>query len=300
MAGPRETRLAAEVAADKRLQRRSGALRVLLLLGRHTDRDGWCRRSQARMADELGVRRAAVVSAIATLKRLGWLEVKAERRADGGNASASYRIVVPVAQPDLFAEPKPLQRRTPRTRSTSRAPESFNESGPDSSNESAPESFNESAIEERPLRERPLSERTTPHSAGEPGGGRGHHEALERQLREAGGAALDPTSTALMVLSEPLRWLAGGCDLEADILPVVRALAGRKPPASIRTWLFFEAAVIEARDRRTTSVRAPPDALPDNVTVLPPATGGHHARQPTRADAIDAAIRKLRGTSGGE
>lgn len=73
---------------------------------------------------------------------------------------------------------------------------------------------------------------------------------LETRMREAGGEALNTVSTGLLVLAEPLRWLAAGCDLELDILPIIRARCQNRRPGSVRSWGLFADAVYEARDRR--------------------------------------------------
>jgi hypothetical protein len=52
------------------------------------------------------------------------------------------------------------------------------------------------------------------------------------------------------VLSEPSRWLANGCDLEKDILPVIRARAAKAPHGSIRSWGYFTQAVADAKAAR--------------------------------------------------
>jgi len=49
-------------------------LQVLCLLGRHTKQNGWCRRSQVRMARELRCGRATVQRSIERLVDAGWLE----------------------------------------------------------------------------------------------------------------------------------------------------------------------------------------------------------------------------------
>jgi len=73
---------------------------------------------------------------------------------------------------------------------------------------------------------------------------------LADALWEAGGAALDATSTGLMVLSRPLSWGQEGCDFEQDVLPAIRAACARASPGSIRSWKYFDQAVADAKARR--------------------------------------------------
>jgi hypothetical protein len=84
------------------------------------------------------------------------------------------------------------------------------------------------------------------------------HARLEKAVRAAAGAALDRRrERELSVLSEPLSWLAAGCSEELDILPVLRAIGQRAPPGSVKSWNYFTAAVMGARDRRRTVIEAP-------------------------------------------
>ena len=75
-------------------------------------------------------------------------------------------------------------------------------------------------------------------------------DRLADSLWEAGGAALDQTSTELMVLTRPLAWLEAGCDLEADILPAIRAACARASPQRIRSWKYFEQPIADAKANR--------------------------------------------------
>jgi hypothetical protein len=64
----------AGAVTDARLEPRD--LQVLCLLGRHTNDNGWCRRSQVRMARELRCGRASLQRSIERLVEAGWLEKK--------------------------------------------------------------------------------------------------------------------------------------------------------------------------------------------------------------------------------
>lgn len=79
-------------------------------------------------------------------------------------------------------------------------------------------------------------------------------DGLERELRAAAGTALNVASPSLLVLAPILAMLRPGhgppCDVEADLLPTIRALAAKARPGSVQTWGYFVGAVTEARDRR--------------------------------------------------
>src|ERR1700761_976854 len=79
------------------------ALRVLALLGRHSDDNGWCRRSQVRMAKELGCSRGTIQNALDLLigheNGMGYVERREETRPGVApeegrhpHCSYSYRV----------------------------------------------------------------------------------------------------------------------------------------------------------------------------------------------------------------
>lgn len=71
-------------------------LKVLALLGRHTDNAGWCTRSQVKMARELGCGRGTVQRSIVRLVDAGYLEVRPIVRENGGDAAAEYRVLFDI------------------------------------------------------------------------------------------------------------------------------------------------------------------------------------------------------------
>jgi hypothetical protein len=82
---------------------------------------------------------------------------------------------------------------------------------------------------------------------------------LENQLREAAGECLNSASPSLFVLSDVIGWMADGADLQADILPAIRAASRRA--AGVSSWRYFAQAVANARDRRKAGL-PPPDQAP--------------------------------------
>lgn len=83
MSGPRYSIIPAAAVVDPRLEGRD--LQVLALLGTHTNEDGWCRRSQVKMAEQLRVARSTVQAALRRLGEAEYVEVKIECRRDGGD-----------------------------------------------------------------------------------------------------------------------------------------------------------------------------------------------------------------------
>ena len=96
MSGPRFSIIPAAAVTDARLEPRD--LQVLCLLGKHTDNNGWCSRSQVKMAGELRCGRATVQRAIARLVEVGYVEHRPLLRRDGGDRAHDYRVV--LDQPD--------------------------------------------------------------------------------------------------------------------------------------------------------------------------------------------------------
>lgn len=317
--GPRYAILPADVMTDPAV---SGTdLRVLALLGRHIDKAGWCTRAQGRMASELKIARGTLQRALARLTEAGYVEVSATRRRDGGQGANRYRVVLDAQsrsdQLDLFAGSdlakdespmdEPADRLAPvhsagRRASTcgrakgqkaavagappaspARHPLPHLSEAPPASPMRHPLPHLGEAPSNVPFDNDPLHERPPSGSGGE-GAREGSvdHDDLDEALREAAGGAIDPVHPGLIVLSEVYAWLGAGCDLQADILPTVRALAARHRGPPIRSWRYFARAVIEARDRRATlttvSVAPASEAAADsNVVIFEPKGRRHDA-----------------------
>ena len=88
--GPRLSIVPPAAAFDTRLEALD--VRVLLVFGAHTDKQGWCSRSQVKMAQQLGCGRATLQRAIRRLCDAGYLEQKPVVRKDGGDRAHEYRV----------------------------------------------------------------------------------------------------------------------------------------------------------------------------------------------------------------
>lgn len=104
------------------------------------------------------------------------------------------------------------------------------------------------------------------------------YDKLSEILFTTANGAMARGLAGLEVLSEPIRWLEGGCDLDLDVIPVIKARASRAAPGSIKAWKYFSSGVFEARDRRT----AP---LADNQPIDNHRRSGH--TQPTKEENDD-------------
>lgn len=85
------------------------ALRVLVALAGHADRDGWTFVSPSAVGDLIGVKRQAVVRQIAALERTGYVVTKRRQYASGAERTAMRRVIL---RPDSGVQPDiaPVQR----------------------------------------------------------------------------------------------------------------------------------------------------------------------------------------------
>lgn len=105
MNAPRFSIIPAGAVTDRSLEARD--LQVLCLLGRHTDKAGWCVRSQVRMAREINTSRASLQNSLDRLCEAGWLEKKrldTEVEQAGGRPSRSYAYRVCLDRDDYAFE----------------------------------------------------------------------------------------------------------------------------------------------------------------------------------------------------
>jgi hypothetical protein len=87
----------------------------------------------------------------------------------------------------------------------------------------------------------------------------------------------DETKTpGLLSLSDPIRWVEGGCDIDTDIIPTLREFAAKgKVP---RSWAYCSDAVFEARDRRLRPAPALRDRPQSTSPPRVPRNAGEAAR----------------------
>ncbi len=101
MSGPRLSIIPARAATDPALKPRD--LQVLCVLGRHTDDLGWCRKSQVKMADEMGCARSTVFDAIERLVKAGYIERHVQEEESGRDSPHVYRVILDLRHPDPAA-----------------------------------------------------------------------------------------------------------------------------------------------------------------------------------------------------
>lgn len=103
MRSPRLSIIPARAATDPSLQPRD--LQVLCVLGRHTDDYGWCRRSQVRMATEMGCAHSTVRAAIGRLVDAGYLERHVQETESGRDSAHLYRVILDPVHPAIETVP---------------------------------------------------------------------------------------------------------------------------------------------------------------------------------------------------
>src|SRR5436305_11539127 len=111
MTKPRYSIIPAAAVTDPRLEGRD--LQVLCLLGRHTNKLGWCFRSQVEMAQELDCARSTVQLSLSRLIAAGWIETRSCAVTDSGRpyASYAYRVRMDHDDPDIAPSDDEIEAR---------------------------------------------------------------------------------------------------------------------------------------------------------------------------------------------
>ncbi|WCK12358.1 helix-turn-helix domain-containing protein [Agrobacterium tumefaciens] len=91
MSNARFSIIPAWIVTDPRLK--GIDLKVLCLLGSFTNAEGWCRRSQVKMADELNCGRSTVQGSLNRLYEIGVVEKRIVESRDGRDSAHYYRVI---------------------------------------------------------------------------------------------------------------------------------------------------------------------------------------------------------------
>ncbi|MBB3288172.1 MULTISPECIES: helix-turn-helix domain-containing protein [unclassified Rhizobium] len=101
MSNARFSIIPAWIVTDMRLK--GSDLKVLCLLGTYTNKEGWCRRSQVKMAEQLGCGRSTVQDSLNRLANIGAVEKRKVDSADGRDSAHWYRVILDrVLGADVF------------------------------------------------------------------------------------------------------------------------------------------------------------------------------------------------------
>lgn len=234
---------------------------LLILLANFADEAGECYPTYEKLSEMSELSYRAVQDNIAKLENLGLIERRRDRLPNGTLGVSRYRLCLHVLSVTTHRQEMPVE--------------------PPASDAGSPPADNDiSHRQELPVNKEPPVEPNTTLNA------RARLDEIERELTQAAGPALDPTSIGLHVLSDPLAWLHSGADLHLDIVPTIRARCAKARPGSIRAWAYFSQAIADARDRR--------------MRGLPPASeivslnGEKRHGTPTTSDLLRAAAADLR------
>lgn len=184
---------------------------VLVTLANYADENNSCFPGQARIAEDTGMCIRSVKTCLKKLEEDGYISRESRQRQNGSRTSDRYRLH--IIQGANHAPPK--VQTVPIQGAGDAPPEP---------------SLNR--------------KETILHCAGDP------LDNLARDINEAAGGAINPIHPNILMLTVPLKWIEEGCDLERDILPVIKALCQDKTPDSIKTWNYFTGAVADARANR--------------------------------------------------
>lgn len=106
-------------------------------------------------------------------------------------------------------------------------------------------------------------------------------DAAKPILRDGGMSA-----TLMGTSSEIAKWLKDGCDIDADILPVIEAAVAKG--AVVSSWKFFSQSIVDAKASREAPL---PTAVPKGVSTHA-ADRNRTARYPTKHDRLQAVVAK--------
>lgn len=220
MSGPRLSIIPADAVLDPRLKARD--LQVLCVFGKHSDKAGWCCRSQVKMAREMNCARSTVQASIERLVAAGWLQkrvLSTPHEAGERDSAHEYRVVLDVPDQTLDVVSTPADTSAPLP-VQNRHPLPIHESAP---------------------------MLTTPSLTKQQPRGKFDLDSLSEKLIEAAGDKIQPHGS--IVLAPILGLIEGGCDLETDILPTIRARAAKltRPAGS---WAYFVQPIREAYEAR--------------------------------------------------
>ncbi len=101
MSNARFSIIPAWIVTDARLK--GSDLKVLCLLGTYTNKEGWCRRSQVKMAEQLSCGRSTVQDSLNRLSDIGAVEKRKVDSVDGRDSAHWYRVILDrVVGADVF------------------------------------------------------------------------------------------------------------------------------------------------------------------------------------------------------
>lgn len=281
---PRYSIIPAGAVTDRRLERSD--LRVLCLLGCHSDKLGWCEpSSQSALAAMIDCSRQTFQRSIARLVDAGWVQTRATCVSQGGRSYASYayRVLMDRDDPSIVLSGYEVTAPTPDDPAHRWA------TLPTQAGQPCPRMHGQQEDDQAETKKDDSdSARREGHS----------NDAAEIAEEIAEIAGVDPAKHAAWFIAGPAlivqRWLDGGYLRWHLIEGVKRGMAKRaSPPDDIRYFGKLWSRVRGEAETPVPQAQAPPTTT--NKTRGMPRPGSREDRQERTADALD----KLRNFANG-
>lgn len=87
--------------------------KVLGVLGTNIDHDGWCARSQVKLAKQLKCSRSTVQASLLRLRKIGVVHQRENKTNDGRDCSHNYRIILDLDCEELVPDPSLNEKLAP-------------------------------------------------------------------------------------------------------------------------------------------------------------------------------------------
>jgi len=269
--GPRFAWVSGDAIFDPDLTRLD--IVVFAALATFADKNGFCVRSQVKLANELRMARTTLIRSIKRLVASGWLLITKGERPDGGRCSHTYRVLrkkTGEAEPELEASSPPARSRDfelqnghglSHTRNNHKNNLQKTKKEEDKPAESTAdlEQGREGDGDRNPV---PEQDGRAQGEGGKTGTEDAERQYVERAVQALALVGLDLTSGDLHGGAGPLSaWYRAGYDLQHDILPAVLRVL-KKAPSRVRSLKYFNRAVMAAhRARLDAAQRCTRDVL---------------------------------------
>lgn len=256
---------------------------VLVALGNFSDDQHQCFPSRKTLAAMAMCSVDTVDRALIRLQDAGLIEKETRTSNRGGLTSNCYTLSVVADAQRPTRETTPSRKMRPAPLAAER-PHPQPQDAATLAAQLCPHPSRTGAATYEPLLE-PSPEKVVVVSA------KADWQVVEAKLVEAAGAAIASQAIApgLANVSPAFRWIEGGCDLDLDILPTIRAIAAQKRRKPIVSWEYFTQAVVDAKAARSAPL---PEARADQPQMP-------SKRQPDGKPTLAAVFAQLKQQSAG-
>jgi len=234
---------------------------VFTALATFADKQGFCIRSQVKLARELGIARTTLNRAIKRLVQRGWLLITEGVRPDGGRCSHTYQVLKQkngATQGELETAKPPERNRdflSKNEHGVCSQRNNHNNNLQKTKREEDNSADSEADLEqgrEKGKDRKPEPEPQSPAQGGTPPASEQDAERryIEKAVQALALIGLDLQSGELHGGTGPLSaWFQAGYDLKIDILPAVLRVL-KKAPSRVRSLKYFNRAVMATHRAR--------------------------------------------------